>query len=86
MITREQRLKEREMKRVLQEEELSKLEQSRQHLDNGSNRTSERNYEIEMRKRQEQLEQMRKEENWIFDCSVCGSHGSNYVSSLHYDL
>ena len=65
------------MKRILQEEELSQLEKNKH-----SNRMSERNYEAEMRRRQDELEQTKQEDKWIFDCSVCGLHGNNYVGYL----
>ena len=67
------------MKRILHEEELSKLEKSKQSIEDGSNRMSERHYEAEMRRRQDELEQIRKEGKLIFDCSVCGTHGDKMV-------
>lgn len=67
------------MKRILHEEELSKLEKSKQNLENGSGRMSERHYEAETRRRQDELEQLEKANKRVFDCSVCGSHGDEYV-------
>lgn len=67
------------MKQILHDEELHKLEQSKLNVENGSNRMSERNYEAQMRRHQYELEQLKEKEKRIFDCSVCGSYGDNYV-------
>lgn len=80
MMTREQRLKEREVKRILHEEELKKLQENSEKAENNEMRMSERHLKAEMERRQKELEQMaQEEENWIFDCAVCGVHGENLV-------
>ncbi|KAJ9628070.1 hypothetical protein H2203_003292 [Taxawa tesnikishii (nom. ined.)] len=84
MLTREQRLKEREVKRILQEEELAKLEEQRNNPDQSEARMSERNLKTEMEKRQKELDKLAEEEdNWFFDCSVCGMHGENLDDGTH---
>ncbi|KAK7702931.1 hypothetical protein SLS57_011125 [Botryosphaeria dothidea] len=81
MMTREQRLKEREVKRILHEEELKRLEENSKRAESNEARMSERHLKAEMERRQRELEQMaQEEENWIFDCAVCGVHGENLVS------
>lgn len=79
MMTREQRLKERETKRILHEEELRKLKENSDNLTAIESRMSERHLKAEMKRRQEELEKLNEEEEWIFDCEVCGLHGENLV-------
>ena len=74
------------MKQILHEEELHKLEQSKLNVENGGNRMSERNYEAEMRKRQDELEQLKEKEKRILDCLICGSYGDNYVGHSFSDM
>ena len=74
------------MRRVLHEEELSKLEQESKNVEKATHRMSERALNADMRKRQTELEQPKEDDKWIFDCSVCGSHGSNYVSVVSHQL
>lgn len=83
MMTREQRLKDREVKRILQEEELAKLGRS-QSVDSDNNRISERNRQAQLEKKQKDMEALKKEmaasnDDWYFDCSMCGKHGKNFV-------
>ncbi len=80
MKTREQRLKEREYKRILHEEELANLSEDSKKLEKGEARMSERHLKAEMEKRKKELEKLAEEDEWIFDCSVCGVHGENIVS------
>lgn len=83
MLTREQRLKEREVKRILHEEELARLEEM-QNNESQDARMSERNLKNEMERRQEELKKLAEEEDrWIFDCSVCGVHGENIDDGTH---
>jgi hypothetical protein len=90
MMTREQRIREREVKRILHEEQiqkeqdqLAKLGQEGEESANGRSRVSERNLKTDLEKRQKELENLQQEEDeWIFDCSVCGVHGQNLVSAL----
>lgn len=44
-------------------------------------RLSERHLVKEMKRRQQELEDIRKlqEEEWFFDCEVCGAGGDKYV-------
>lgn len=79
MMTREQRLKEREYKRILQEEELASLSEDNKKLDAGEARMSERHLKAEMEKRKKELAALAQEDEWSFDCSVCGVHGENLV-------
>ncbi|THW98143.1 hypothetical protein D6D18_05282 [Aureobasidium pullulans] len=87
MLTREQRLKEREVKRILHEEELRKLEENQKSLEQGNEiegRLSERHLKAEMERRQKELDALAEEEGeWIFDCAVCGKHGQNYDDGTH---
>ncbi|EOD48684.1 putative phd finger domain-containing protein [Neofusicoccum parvum UCRNP2] len=87
MMTREQRLKEREVKRILHEEELKRLEENSKKAETNEARMSERHLKAEMERRQKELEQMaQEEENWIFDCAVCGVHGENLVCSFCFEV
>lgn len=79
MMTREQRLKEREYKRILQEEELANLSEDSKRLDAGKARMSERHLKAEMEKRKKELAALAEEDEWVFDCSKCGVHGENLV-------
>lgn len=78
-MTREQRLKEREMRRILHEQELASLSEDSKRLDQGEGRLSERHLKAEMEKRKKALEELSKETDWDFDCSGCGVHGPNLV-------
>lgn len=80
MMTREQRLKEREYKRLLHEEELANLSEDNKKIESGEARMSERHIKAEMEKRKKELEKLAEEDDWFFDCSVCGVHGDNLVS------
>ncbi|KAF2266879.1 hypothetical protein CC78DRAFT_552246 [Lojkania enalia] len=83
MMTREQRLKEREAKRILHEEELRKLKEDSEKLESNEARLSERHIKAEMRRRQEELQKLTEEEEWIFDCEVCGLYGENLDDGSH---
>ena len=80
MMTREQRLKEREYKRLLHEEELANMSEDNKKLEAGEARMSERHLKAEIEKKKKELEKLAQEDEWIFDCSVCGVHGENIVS------
>lgn len=80
MMTREQRLKEREYKRILHEEELASLSEDNKKLDAGEARLSERHLKAEMDKKKKELAALAEEDVWFFDCSKCGVHGENLVS------
>lgn len=93
-LTREQRLKDREVKRILHEEELARLEEattraSSQDPSNavgadGSKRLSERQIKTQKERHQQELDRMaEEEENWVFDCAMCGVHGENLDDGTH---
>jgi hypothetical protein len=93
MMTREQRLREREVKRILHEEQLAKEEEMLKALgedglgemSNGA-RISHRQLKADFERRQKELEELQElqvEEEWIFDCSVCGVHGKNLDDGSH---
>lgn len=45
---------------------------------------SERNLKLEMERRQKELDKLAEEEDeWIFDCAVCGMHGENLDDGTH---
>ncbi|KAI9881038.1 MAG: hypothetical protein M1830_008920 [Pleopsidium flavum] len=83
MMTREQRLKEREYKRLLHEEELANLSEDSKKLETGEARMSERHLKAEMEKRKIELEKLAEDDEWFFDCSVCGVHGDNLDDGSH---
>ncbi|KAF2748100.1 hypothetical protein M011DRAFT_485976 [Sporormia fimetaria CBS 119925] len=79
-MTREQRVREREAKRILEEETLRKLKEDEEKLNqNDSNfRISERHLLAEMRRREKELLKLKKEDDWEFDCEVCHVHGIGF--------
>ncbi|KAL8805647.1 MAG: hypothetical protein Q9200_005336 [Gallowayella weberi] len=83
MMTREQRLKEREHKRILHEEELAHLSNDSKKVDNGEARMSERQLKSEMEKRKKELAALAEEDTWTFDCAKCGIHGENLDDGSH---
>lgn len=95
-LTREQRLKEREVKRILHEEELARLEREAstavsqqdgvEHDQAERKRLSSRNLQNQQeahRKELERLTQDQEEDKWYFDCAVCGMHGENLDDGSH---
>lgn len=83
MMGREQRIKDRENKRALHEAEMIRLAEEQKKLENGEGRVSERHLKAELDKRKKTLEELSEEEDWVFDCSGCGVHGENWVSTMH---
>jgi hypothetical protein len=79
MMTREQRIRDREYKRLLHEEELAKIEEEAKKVEAGEARGSERHLKAQMEKRKKDLEELSAEEEWVFDCSGCGVYGKNVV-------
>jgi hypothetical protein len=88
MMTREQRIREREMKRILHEEELAKEQEMLKRLaeqpalelsDGAKARVSRRQLDADMERHKMELEKLQGEDDWMFDCSVCGVHGQNWV-------
>jgi len=80
MMTREQRLKDREYKRILHEEELKSLSEENKKVDAGEARMSERHLKAEMERQKKELAALAEYDDWEFDCSKCGVHGTNLVS------
>ena len=79
-MTREQRLKERETKRILAEEELARLEADAEN----AKRQSERQLKTQREQLQKDLEENQEDEgDWYFDCAKCGMHGENLDDGAH---
>ncbi|CZR60907.1 related to nasopharyngeal carcinoma susceptibility protein LZ16 [Phialocephala subalpina] len=74
MMTREQRLKEREARRILHEEELANLSEDSKKIETGEGRLSERHLKAEIERKKQALKELTEEEDWIFDC-ICGAYG-----------
>ncbi|TGO24208.1 hypothetical protein BPAE_0108g00010 [Botrytis paeoniae] len=74
MMTREQRVKEREARRILHEDELANLSEDSRKVGSGEGRLSERHLKAEIEKKKQALEQLNEEDDWIFDC-ICGAYG-----------
>ena len=86
MMTREQRIRDRDMRRILHEEELSKLQERSQSVDSSdAARISERNRATMLQRKQQDLAKIKEEEqdDWDFDCEVCGVHGKNIDDGTH---
>lgn len=81
MQTREERIKEREKKRLLHETELQRIKEEQEKLERGESRVSERQLRAELERQRKNLEGLSQDDEWIFDCSGCGVHGENLVSS-----
>lgn len=88
-MTREQRLKERESKRIIHEEELARLEregerESSQDENDTAKRQSERQLKTQKEQLQKNLQDLQEDEDdWYFDCAVCGLHGENLDDGTH---
>ena len=89
-MTREQRLKERETKRILAEEELARLEAEgeRGSSEDADAENAKRQSERQMKTQREQLqrdlqENQDDEGEWYFDCAKCGMHGENLDDGAH---
>ena len=83
MMTREQRIRDREYKRILAEEELARAAEDAKKLENGEARLSERQLKEKLERKKRELEDLSAEEEWTFDCSGCGVHGKNLVSLFY---
>jgi hypothetical protein len=81
-MTREQRIREREVAKVLKEEELRKLKDNEQKLATNAARLSERHLKAMMKQHESDLKRLNEEEDWFFDCEKCGTYGSNLVCQL----
>lgn len=92
-LTREQRLKDREVKRILHEEELARLEDDAARASSqdpvsdaaaDGKRISERQIKTQRAQHKKELEKLAEDEDkWYFDCSVCGMHGENLDDGSH---
>lgn len=75
MFSREKRLKEREARRRLHQEELSQLSEDSKAGPDGAARVSERRLQLEIDRNRQALQDLEdEEEDWIFDC-ICGLYG-----------
>ncbi|RKF58951.1 putative phd finger domain protein [Erysiphe neolycopersici] len=74
IMTREQRLREREARRILHEEELAGLTGYKKKVENGEARLSERYLKAEIERKKQILEKLAEDDDWIFDC-ICGAYG-----------
>lgn len=83
MMTREQRIKEREYKRILQEEELANLSEENKKVEAGEAKKSERHLKTEIEKKKKELAALAEDDEWVFDCSKCGVHGTNLDDGSH---
>jgi hypothetical protein len=77
--TREQRIREREAAKILQEETLRKLEEEEEKIAADEARGSERHLKARMKKAQQELKKLKEKEFWIFDCEKCSMHGECLV-------
>lgn len=97
-LTREQRIKEREVKRILHEEELQRLQEQEERAasqDPNSDaaaaaaadeakRVSARQTQVQKEQHKKQLQELADEDGkWYFDCSVCGMNGENLDDGTH---
>jgi hypothetical protein len=83
MMTRDQRIKEREYKRILAEEELVKAAEEEKQIAEGRARGSSRQLKERVARHKQELEELDAEEDWHFDCSGCGKHGKNLDDGSH---
>ena len=83
MMTREQRIKDREFKRILAEEELARAAEEEKRIAEGAARGSERHLKERIAKNKKELESLTAEEDWTFDCSGCAVHGKNLDDGSH---
>jgi uncharacterized protein YdaU (DUF1376 family) len=89
MMTREQRLKDREVKRILHEEELTQMRESSANTEASAGRQSERHRAAEMERKEQALQELKQQQDddeFYFDCAPCGKHGPNLVSSVIVSL
>lgn len=81
MLTREQRIREREYKRILMEEQLAKDAEEQERVEQEGARGS-RHLKERIEKNKKELEEL-EEEDWTFDCSGCGRYGKNFDDGQH---
>jgi hypothetical protein len=83
MMTREQRIKDREFKRILAEEDLARAAAEQEAIEKGEARGSERQVKDRIAKNQKKLDEIESEDDWTFDCSGCGVFGKNVDDGSH---
>ncbi|KAJ5707051.1 hypothetical protein N7488_006852 [Penicillium malachiteum] len=83
MMTREQRTRDREQKRLLHEAELERIAEEQAKLERGEGRVSARHLKAELEKSQKNLADLTQEDEWVFDCSGCGTYGENIDDGSH---
>lgn len=83
MMTREQRIKDREYKRILAEEEIARAAAEQEAIEKGMARGSERQVKERIAKNQKKLEEIEDDDDWTFDCSGCGVYGKNIDDGSH---
>ncbi|KAJ5183649.1 hypothetical protein N7492_001265 [Penicillium capsulatum] len=83
MMTREQRIKDREQKRILHEAELERIADEQEKVNRGESRSSARHLQVELEKSQRNLADLSQDDQWIFDCSGCGVYGENLDDGSH---
>ena len=84
--TREQRIREREAQKILQEENLRKLHEDQEKVTTEEARLSERHLAAQMRKARRDLEKLKEKEYWLFDCEKCGLNGECIVRTTKHNL
>jgi hypothetical protein len=83
MLTREQRIKDREYKRLLEEEQLLQLAEEERRIAAGELRASERRVRNKLQEKKKNLEELAEDDDWTFDCSGCGVFGKNLDDGEH---
>ncbi|KAK5091725.1 hypothetical protein LTR05_001910 [Lithohypha guttulata] len=81
MVTREQRIAQRELQRMRMEEELAQDSAEEKRIEEEGARSS-RHLKERIQQRKKELEQW-DGEDWSFDCSGCGQHGKNFDDGEH---
>ncbi|KAJ6189388.1 hypothetical protein N7519_004296 [Penicillium mononematosum] len=82
-MTREQRIRDREQKRLLHEAELERIAEEQERISRGESRVSARNLQADLEKSQKSLAGLTQDDQWIFDCSGCGVYGENLDDGSH---
>src|SRR4051794_1957677 len=67
-------MREREVRRISQEEKIANLSDNSKKIETGEGRLSERHIKAEIERKKKALEELEEEEDWIFDC-ICGAYG-----------
>ncbi|KAJ5440967.1 Zinc finger PHD-finger [Penicillium cf. griseofulvum] len=71
-MTREQRIRDREQKRLIHEAELERIAEEQERIERGESRVSARTLQADLEKSQKNLAGLTQDDQWIFDCSGCG--------------